>query len=115
MRDLDKNPNCLVRMPVFLDATCNGLQHLAAIMRDKNLGNQVNLIKQNEFSKPNDLYTKLLKPINEEIRKIGNTDPKYSMLANVKLERFNVKNPIMTKPYNATIVGMKESLIETFN
>ena len=114
MRDLDKDPNCLIRIPVFLDATCNGLQHLAAIMRDKNLGSHVNLIKQNNFSKPNDLYTRLLKPINEEIRRIGREDPKYSMLANVDLKRFNVKKPIMTKPYNATIVGMKESLIETF-
>jgi DNA-directed RNA polymerase len=69
MRELDKNPNCLVRIPVFLDATCNGLQHLAALMKDKDLGAQVNLTKQVDFSKPNDLYTRLLKPINEEIRK----------------------------------------------
>lgn len=34
MRELDKDPNCLIRISLFLDVTCNGLQHLAAIMRD---------------------------------------------------------------------------------
>ena len=38
MRELDKNPNCLVRIHVFLDATCKGLQHLVAIRKDKELG-----------------------------------------------------------------------------
>jgi DNA-directed RNA polymerase len=54
MRELDKNPNCLVRIPVFLQATCNGLQHLAALIKDKDLGGQVKLTKQDNLSKPND-------------------------------------------------------------
>nr|QWO71402.1 RNA polymerase [Asterophora parasitica] len=114
IRDLKKNPNHLVKLPVFLDATCSGIQHLAALMKDKILGSQVNLIKQNKNSKPEDFYSKLLKPINDEIQRVGNEDPKYSNLSHVELKRNNVKRPIMTKPYNASVIGMKESLLETF-
>ena len=113
MKALKNNPKCLIKLPVFLDATCSGIQHLAALLRDENLGFHVNLNKQNNFTKPEDLYTMFLKPINEEINRVGREDPKFSNLSFIELNRKIVKKPIMTKPYNATVLGMKESLVET--
>lgn len=37
MRNLQKDPNYKVKLPVFLDATCSGIQILAAIMRDNTI------------------------------------------------------------------------------
>jgi DNA-directed RNA polymerase len=31
---IDKDPNYKVYIPVFLDATCSGIQHLAALLKD---------------------------------------------------------------------------------
>ena len=44
MRELDRDPNYIIKTPVFLDATCSGIQHLAALLRDLELGTIVNLI-----------------------------------------------------------------------
>jgi len=46
MKELDKNPDYLVKLPVFLDATCSGIQHFAALLQDFELGSKVNLIPQ---------------------------------------------------------------------
>ncbi|MCH2465203.1 MAG: hypothetical protein MK237_04800, partial [Gemmatimonadetes bacterium] len=41
--------------PVYLDASCNGYQHVAALLRDRDLAHNVNLIGDEEES-PRDLY-----------------------------------------------------------
>ena len=41
--------------PVYLDASCNGYQHVAALLRDRELAHNVNLIGDEEES-PRDLY-----------------------------------------------------------
>lgn len=110
MRKLEKDPNSIIYTPVFLDATCSGIQHLAAIIKDEELGAEVNLIKQDEASSPGDLYSKLLVHINNEIQNLGKSNPKYSILSEIALTRKIVKKPIMTKTYNSTIIGMKDSI-----
>ena len=41
--------------PIYLDASCNGYQHVAALLRDRDLAHNVNLIGDEEES-PRDLY-----------------------------------------------------------
>ena len=41
--------------PIYLDASCNGYQHVAALLRDRDLAHNVNLIGDAEES-PRDLY-----------------------------------------------------------
>ena len=83
-------------------------------MRDERLGAEVNLIEQNHNSPSADIYTKLLEPIVEEVRRIGQIDFKYNKLENIVLNRTNVKKSIMTKPYNASIIGMRDQLASSF-
>lgn len=47
------NPNVLINLPVFLDATCSGLQHISALLGDAALGELVNLKGNNR----RDLYS----------------------------------------------------------
>ena len=35
IKKLHEDPNYIVRLPVFLDATCSDIQHLAALMADR--------------------------------------------------------------------------------
>ena len=41
--------------PVYLDASCNGYQHVAALLRDRDLAHSVNVIGDEEES-PRDRY-----------------------------------------------------------
>lgn len=47
----------ICRVPVMLDGTCSGLQHWAALLRDEEVGQHVNLVPGLE--KPGDLYEKV--------------------------------------------------------
>jgi len=56
LRELDKDPNYKVHMPIFLDATCSGIQHIAALIKDFESGKKVNLIPQKKSDTVGDIY-----------------------------------------------------------
>nr|QWO71387.1 RNA polymerase [Termitomyces sp. T70a] len=112
MKKLKYNPNLLVHFPIFIDATCSGIQHIAGMIKDTDLGVNVNLTKQNKEDKVQDIYTKLLNTINYAIFLEGNdSNSKFPNLKHVKLTRSEVKAPIMTKTYNVSLIGIKNQLL----
>lgn len=110
MRKIHNNPNAIIKTPLFLDATCSGIQHLAALMKDLELGSQTNLIPSKMEEGPGDIYDSLLEPINKAINKFGEENLDYSLLSLVKLTRKEVKRSIMTKVYNVTVYGISQQL-----
>jgi DNA-directed RNA polymerase, mitochondrial len=51
------NPNDFVsRLPIYKDATCNGLQHLSVMISDINLAKFVNILKSGKDDIPQDVY-----------------------------------------------------------
>jgi len=110
VKELDNNPNSIIKTPVFLDATCNGIQHLAAILQDIELGSKVNLTSFKEKEAPKDIYSELLDPINKSINKYGEENLSYSILSLVKLNRKIIKQSIMTKVYNVSEYGISLQL-----
>ena len=111
MRNYQLNNDYLVKLPVFLDATCSGIQHLAAMLQDINLGAHVNLLAKTEEEDVNDLYGTVVDPLNKAINKAGIENPLYSLLTNVKLTRKIIKTPIMTQVYSVTVKGIYRQLI----
>jgi DNA-directed RNA polymerase, mitochondrial len=103
----NSDPKAIIYTPVFLDATCSGIQHLAAILKDFDLGKNVNLVDTTN-DKVIDIYSNLLPQINYSINKCGIEDPIFSQLKNIRLERKHVKQPIITKFYNVKILGIAE-------
>ena len=67
MIQIRNNDNYEVKFPIFIDATCSGIQHVAAMIKDFNLASNVNLIKQTPKEKVQDLYGKLLVYINNAL------------------------------------------------
>lgn len=51
-------PDSPIHLPVQIDGTCNGLQHIAALSGDKELAKAVNVLPR-EDSLPADIYTEL--------------------------------------------------------
>jgi hypothetical protein len=114
MKKLHQNPSAIIKTPVFLDATCSGIQHLAALIKNLELGSQTNLLPSTIDDIPEDLYSSLLEPINKAIRDYGQNSMEFEILKYVKLTRKEIKRTIMTKVYNVTIYGISNQLKETF-
>jgi DNA-directed RNA polymerase len=110
MREIHNNPKAKIYTPVFLDATCSGIQHFAAILKDLELGINTNLIPSTIEDKPGDIYNYLVKPINDEINKYGEKNSEHSQLFWVKLSRREVKTAVMTKVYNVSTYGISQQL-----
>lgn len=110
MKQLHNNPLSIIKTPVFLDATCSGIQHLAALLQDLELGSHVNLTPYNDKDKPGDIYSEIVGPINETLNKYGEENPDYINLSFVKFNRKLLKQSIMTKVYNVTNYGIANQL-----
>jgi hypothetical protein len=111
-------------LPIQLDATCNGFQHLSLLLEDTTLAQEVNLGAATWEDSPNDFYSFLSmnckKYFEDEL--LNNTDlnketkESYIRLSNINYSnhRKMVKKTIMTIPYNATKYANKIDLKEDF-
>ena len=108
-------------LPIRLDATCNGYQHIALLSLDTNLGRELNLTKSSKNDTPKDyysfiginlvsLYIKKLK-----LPKLSELDREcYTRLSKLDVIRNLLKGPVMIKPYNATPFKIVDKIKEGF-
>lgn len=68
----DKTGNYLSKLPIYIDATCNGLQHLAAMINDINLAKYVNLLKSNSSDILLDIYKEMANKVKIKIKDLIN-------------------------------------------
>lgn len=114
LRDLHFNPKTKVHIPVFLDATCSGIQHLSALINDLESGMKVNLIPQTKNEKVGDIYSDFILPVNQALHNYGELNEEYSEFKKIKLTRKHLKLPIMTKVYNVSLIGIANQLRNSF-
>lgn len=96
---LDHGEGYISRLPVSVDGSCNGLQHLSAMGRDAVGAQAVNLMP----GPRQDIY-------GEVATKVARMVPEGSPWKG-KVSRAVVKRGVMTKPYGLTHVGMRDQLI----
>lgn len=96
-------------LPIQLDATCNGYKHLALLANESKIYKVLNLTKTTKKDNPEDFYgyisSQLSIALSEKKGALYKTDPlyeSYDRLSKLDINRKNIKNAIMTKPYNAT-------------
>lgn len=111
-------------LPIQLDATCNGFQHMALLSNEDTLFKELNLISNSVKGKkisddtPSDFYNFLLHRLTTYIRdklsrgEISDKKKKgsYERLNNFIWSRSHVKKSIMTLPYNSSARSMKKYL-----
>nr|YP_009469563.1 hypothetical protein [Pseudocercospora mori]AVE15073.1 hypothetical protein [Pseudocercospora mori] len=129
-------------LPIQLDATCNGFQHLSLLSQESKLYDELNLTNNDKY--PKDFYNFLLHKVtgyikykiangifeeelkeNKELKekkvKKGKKETKevkevkpgsYLRLSNFIWDRSHVKKVIMTIPYNAGDRAMRQYIIE---
>ncbi len=85
------------RLPCAVDGTCNGLQHLSAILLDEAGGKSVNLLPGDL---PQDIYSDVAEACTEALKKQVN-DLAMQWLS-IEIDRKITKRPVMIVPYSGT-------------
>jgi len=101
---------CETRLPCASDGSCNGLQHLSAMLRDSEGGRAVNLTPS---SVPQDIYTDVAErtvELLEEARAQG--DELAGQLLNIGIDRKVTKRSVMIVPYSGTRFACREYIKE---
>lgn len=100
-------------MPVHQDGSCNGLQHYAALGRDKLGAAAVNLVAG---EKPADVYSGIAARVLDMMQKDALKDPETNpnalharCLIN-QVDRKLVKQTVMTSVYGVTYVGARDQI-----
>ncbi len=106
----------LTHLPIQLDATCNGYQHLALLSQEQKIYKQLNLESWSKDEESGDFYVYVVSNlsiiINNKVIWMGRDstliDSKdfnaYYNLSIFIILRKNVKSAIMTRPYNASFI-----------
>nr|TKW32324.1 hypothetical protein SEVIR_2G161200v2 [Setaria viridis] len=100
-------------IPVHQDGSCNGLQHYAALGRDKLGAIAVNLVAG---EKPADVYsgiaTRVVEIMRRDSQKDPSTDPDAARARLIldQVDRKLVKQTVMTSVYGVTYVGAREQI-----
>lgn len=118
------NPKFITYLPIQLDATCNGFQHISMLALDQELISKVNIKNATADDSPEDFYTiisNLIKGYLDKKLKENNKDSlanyaSYERLYNINIQRTIIKKSIMTMPYNVSAIQsikyLKDSFIE---
>jgi len=108
-------------LPIQLDASCNGYQHLSLLISDHDMAKELNLTKSSHKDIPKDYYQFLLTALANLFKnklncnKLSLEDKKcYERLNNIFIKRSTIKKAIMTIPYNVSTHQMINYLKEHF-
>lgn len=105
--------NYVCHLPVHQDGSCNGLQHYAALGRDKSGAKEVNLLPSDV---PQDVYSTVAKSVNQKVYEQDETrndlkEVQNSIRESLKeITRKICKQPVMTTVYGVTKFGAKNQV-----
>ncbi len=90
-------------LPILMDCTCNGLQHLAAMLCDIQTAKYTNLTPD---PVKHDMYTLIVNKIQKQLKQCLGED--------VEITRKHVKKIVMTIPYNVTPHSAYKYFLQNF-
>jgi DNA-directed RNA polymerase len=108
----EQGPDFLSHLPVSVDGTCNGYQHLSAMGRDPAGGSATNLVPADS---PQDIYQKVADQTNFLVQIDAETpgdDREQAKELLGKIDRSNAKHATMTTPYGVTRRTIYQQLLE---
>lgn len=107
-------------LPIQLDATCNGFQHMALLSNEETLFKELNLVYDAK-DQPKDFYNFLLHKLTTKFESMIDLNSKeddkskgsYLRLNNFIWDRSYIKKAIMTIPYNSSASSMKSYITKS--
>jgi len=106
-----EDPGYITRLPITLDATCNGVQHLAALSRDEVTGARTNLTDGELQDAYHDIVRMVITRVTAEHNKKSSA---LFWLAENRLNRKLIKRPATTFGYSVTTQGMADQIVEEY-
>ena len=107
-------------LPIQLDATCNGFQHLALLSTETRIFKELNISKTTKKDDPKDFYFYMKNSLsfifkeNSNNEKLSDIDRvSYNRLYAFPWDRKNIKQAIMTIPYNASLRSIIKYIKDT--
>lgn len=98
-------------LPTSADGSCNGLQHLSAILQDEQGGKATNLIPSDL---PQDIYSEVAKGAAQSIGKLASEgDIIAKKIMEFGLDRSLTKRPVMIVPYSGTLHSCRGYIYDT--
>ena len=108
-----ESPDFVSFLPVSLDGSCNGLQHFSAMLRDPVGAKATNLTND---TVQHDIYTEVAKVterrVHEALEESAVDRETGGRWLQFGITRKVVKRPVMTTPYGATQIGMKDMVLD---
>lgn len=110
---LDCPDRFLSYLPVALDGTANGLQHLTALLKDHTASKIVNLEKTDY---PSDLYSHISVKVNQYVKADNHSENEIykNLWLNEGITRKVVKRSTMTTPYGVSRFSMSDFILEDY-
>lgn len=108
-------------IPGHMDATCSGLQHFSAMLRDPEGAKYVNITPASPGAAKMDIYIRVAHAFALAQAEIDreSTDPKLAAIASwwlgVGVPRDLAKKPVMTYVYGATLRGTVDHIVEVMH
>lgn len=120
------NPQALIHLPVQIDGTCNGLQHISALIGDEALAQAVNVLPRAD-GLPGDIYSELAQAASESLGSLSCTSQDIhkqglewadrwlaeSPIRRGWINRDTAKRVVMTIPYGASENSQAHNLLES--
>ena len=106
---IEQGEGYVCNLPIGLDGSCNGLQHLSAMLLDPYGAKNTNLV---DAEKPSDIYQIVADGVASEVHEDAKNGHESAKIWEGKVTRSVVKRNVMTVSYGATKYGMLEQLKE---
>lgn len=97
----------LNQIPIQIDGTCNGLQHLSAMFEDEEAAPHVNLV---DGDTPGDIYKVVAEKTLDTLEKYKH-EGWAQRISNLKIDRKLTKGVVMPLPYGMTRSGAEDAVI----
>lgn len=98
-------------LPIHMDATCSGLQHFSAMLRDEVGGQYVNLVPGG--TRKADIYKRVAELASSEVaRRAAKGEELAQEWLALGVERKLAKGPTMTYVYGATLMSIKDGVVD---
>src|SRR5262245_5720448 len=107
-------PEFKTSLPICLDASCSGIQHLAMMMRDEDAGRHVNLLPSGKvediYQGAADIYQRAVETVEAQLKSAAEEDVEARWWLKRGVDRKLIKSPIMTFVYRVSVNGMAEQI-----
>lgn len=105
---MDNPEDYVCHVPVAMDATCSGLQHLSALTRDTTGAYYTNLL-DNGTDKKSDIYMRVAE-VAENTREKYMVEDVVAYWKDTPISRGMAKKPVMTFVYGSTLLSTVDSI-----